>query len=59
MKMPDSEPLLMEEYILITDPWRQDWEKGVQVPVNPDAATQFKAVVKALEPPEKSGSFRL
>ena len=59
MKMPDSEPLLPDEYILISDPWRQDWEKGVQVPVNPEASKQFKAVVSELEPAEKSGPFRL
>lgn len=59
MKLPDSEPLLPDEYILIADPWRQDWEKGVQVPVNPESNKQFKAVVTTLEPPEKSGSFKL
>ena len=59
MKMPDSEPLLIEEYILIADPWRQDWEKGVQVPVNPDASRQFKAYVRQLEPPSRSGVFKL
>ncbi|XP_076315906.1 uncharacterized protein LOC143228548 [Tachypleus tridentatus] len=36
MKLPDSEQLAPEDYWLISDPWKQDWEKGVQVPVNPD-----------------------
>ncbi|XP_042907736.1 uncharacterized protein [Parasteatoda tepidariorum] len=36
MKMPDSEPLAPEEYVIIEDSWRTDWERGVQVPVNPD-----------------------
>ena len=36
MKLPDTEQLQPEEYFLITDPWRQDWESGVQVPVNPE-----------------------
>lgn len=31
MKLADSEPLTPEEYWLITDPWKQEWEKGVQV----------------------------
>lgn len=36
MKLPDSEILTADDYLLITDPWRSEWEKGVQVPVNPD-----------------------
>lgn len=34
MKLADSEPLQEGSYVLISDPWRQEWEKGVQVPVN-------------------------
>ncbi|XP_028166716.1 PHD finger protein rhinoceros [Ostrinia furnacalis] len=37
MKLPDSEPLTPSEYWIITDTWKQDWERGVQVPVNPDS----------------------
>lgn len=37
MKMADSDQLCPEEYLLITDPWKEEWEKGVQVPVNPDS----------------------
>lgn len=36
MKMADSEQLNETDYITITDHWKEDWEKGVQVPVNPD-----------------------
>ena len=36
MKLPDTEPLQPDDYFLISDQWRQEWEKGVQVPVNPD-----------------------
>lgn len=34
MKLADSEQLAPEEFLYITDSWKQDWEKGVQVPVN-------------------------
>lgn len=37
MKLPDSEPLSHDEYWLIVDQWKQEWERGVQVPVNPDS----------------------
>lgn len=37
MKLPDSEPLSSNEYWVITDQWKQEWERGVQVPVNPDS----------------------
>lgn len=37
MKLPDSEPLSPSEYWIISDQWKQEWEKGVQVPVNPDS----------------------
>ncbi|KAK9877157.1 hypothetical protein WA026_016900 [Henosepilachna vigintioctopunctata] len=37
MKLPDSEPLSSDEYWIITDQWKQEWERGVQVPVNPDS----------------------
>lgn len=37
MKMADSDQLYPEDYLLITDPWKEEWEKGVQVPVNPES----------------------
>lgn len=40
MKMADHENLNREHYLRILDPWREEWEKGVQVPVNADALPQ-------------------
>lgn len=37
MKLPDSEPLMANDYWVITDQWKQEWERGVQVPVSPDS----------------------
>lgn len=37
MKLPDSEPLTSDHYWVITDQWKQEWERGVQVPVKPDS----------------------
>lgn len=37
MKLPDHETLNRDDYLLILDSWREEWEKGVQVPVNPDS----------------------
>ncbi|XP_028839245.1 protein Jade-1 isoform X2 [Denticeps clupeoides] len=37
MKLPDSAQMIPEEYYILTDPWRQEWEKGVQVPANVEA----------------------
>lgn len=37
MKMADSEQLNESDYITIVDHWKEEWEKGVQVPVNPGA----------------------
>ena len=34
MKLADTEILYEADYVVISDPWRQEWEKGVQVPVN-------------------------
>nr|KAG5701801.1 hypothetical protein BaRGS_000791 [Batillaria attramentaria] len=44
MKLADSEQLQEGSYFLISDPWRQEWEKGVQVPVN--MAEIMKADIK-------------
>ena len=35
MKLPDNESLDEDAYLLIRDPWKLDWEKGVQVPIKP------------------------
>nr|XP_005989400.1 PREDICTED: protein Jade-2 isoform X1 [Latimeria chalumnae] len=37
MKIPDYSQLNSEDYYLLADPWRQEWEKGVQVPANTEA----------------------
>ena len=31
MKLPDNEPLELEDYWTVTDTWKQEWERGVQV----------------------------
>merc|ERR1719228_1445508 len=36
MKLPDNEPLNQEDFWTVTDTWKQEWERGVQVPVKPD-----------------------
>ncbi|XP_035274253.1 protein Jade-1 [Anguilla anguilla] len=40
MKLHDSCQLNPEEYYVLADPWRQEWEKGVQVPVSPHSIPQ-------------------
>ncbi|MFT7799389.1 protein Jade-3-like isoform X1 [Arapaima gigas] len=37
MKLPDSHHIPPEDYYLLSDTWKQEWEKGVQVPAYPDA----------------------
>lgn len=36
MKLPDSHHVNPEEYYLLADTWKQEWEKGVQVLASPD-----------------------
>ncbi|XP_041438882.1 jade family PHD finger 3 S homeolog isoform X2 [Xenopus laevis] len=40
MKIPDSQHVSPEEYYQFADTWKQEWEKGVQVPANPDNIPQ-------------------
>ncbi|KAJ7988824.1 hypothetical protein DPEC_G00313200 [Dallia pectoralis] len=47
MKVHDTYQLNPEDYYVLVDPWRQEWEKGVQVPVSPDTIPQPVAWVKA------------
>lgn len=54
MKMADSEQLNESDYITITDHWKEEWEKGVQVPVNPDALPS--ASFRPLTQPRTNGS---
>ncbi|VVC94273.1 unnamed protein product [Leptidea sinapis] len=52
MKLADSEPLTTNDYWIITDTWKQDWERGVQVPVNPDSLPAPKVnIIKNPKPP--------
>ncbi|KAI3373882.1 hypothetical protein L3Q82_022454, partial [Scortum barcoo] len=37
MKLPDSAQLGPEDFYVLSDPWRQEWEKGVQVPASLEA----------------------
>ncbi|KAF1374424.1 hypothetical protein PFLUV_G00228950 [Perca fluviatilis] len=47
MKVHDSCQLNPEDYYILADPWRQEWEKGVQVPVSPQSILQPVARVLA------------
>jgi len=40
MKLPDSHHITSEDYYLLADTWKQEWEKGVQVLVSPDTIPQ-------------------
>uniref|UniRef100_A0A2R5LP54 PHD finger protein rhinoceros n=1 Tax=Ornithodoros turicata TaxID=34597 RepID=A0A2R5LP54_9ACAR len=60
MKMADSDPLDQSEYWPIADSWKPEWERGVQVPVNPELVPL--ASVKPLKEKKKkarSGDFKL
>ncbi|KAK6168409.1 hypothetical protein SNE40_020949 [Patella caerulea] len=58
MKLADSEQLQNDDYLLIADTWRQDWEKGVQVPVN-DLAILNEPKVKEIREKCKNGDFKI
>ncbi|KAL0969513.1 hypothetical protein UPYG_G00228260 [Umbra pygmaea] len=47
MKLHDTHQLSPEDYYVLVDPWRQEWEKGVQVPVSPHTIPQPVARVIA------------
>lgn len=49
MKLPDSEPLASDEYWIISDQWKQEWERGVQVPVSPDSLPEPTVLAKQQE----------
>lgn len=60
MKLPDSEPLSPNEYWVITDQWKQEWERGVQVPVNPDSLPEPMVTVTLASSGNKPhGDFKL
>ncbi|XP_027713348.1 protein Jade-1 isoform X2 [Vombatus ursinus] len=49
MKLHDSYQLNPDEYYVLADPWRQEWEKGVQVPVSPGTIPEPVARVMSEE----------
>uniref|UniRef100_H3CZ87 Jade family PHD finger 3 n=1 Tax=Tetraodon nigroviridis TaxID=99883 RepID=H3CZ87_TETNG len=52
MKLPDSSHVPPEDYYLLADTWRQEWERGVQVPASPDTIPEPSARVIAERPKE-------
>lgn len=60
MKMADSEQLNDTDYITITDHWKEEWEKGVQVPVNPEAlpSASFRVLPSTSTSQTYSPSFK-
>lgn len=59
MKLPDNEPLTPSSYWIITDTWKQDWERGVQVPVNPDSLPAPKVEIIDNPQPPNFQEFKL
>ncbi|CAH1267597.1 JADE3 [Branchiostoma lanceolatum] len=57
MKLPDSQQLQPEEFMVMTDTWKQEWERGVQVPVNPDMFPH--PTMKEIVPRDKQGCFKM
>ncbi|CAJ1063476.1 protein Jade-1 isoform X2 [Xyrichtys novacula] len=53
MKLPDSAQLGPDDFYVLSDPWRQEWEKGVQVPASLEAIPE--PVVRLL--PDPSGGL--
>ena len=58
MKLADNEPLTDHDYWLITDPWKQDYEIGVQVPFNP-GGLPVPHVSRLANPPQTDNRFTL
>jgi len=56
MKMPDNEPLTDNDYWLVTDTWKQEWEQGVQVPFNP-GGLPVPHVSRLANPPHSDNRF--
>ncbi|XP_062939621.1 protein Jade-3 isoform X1 [Cynocephalus volans] len=40
MKIPNSRHMNPDSYYLFVDTWKEEWEKGVQVPASPDSVPQ-------------------
>ena len=58
MKLPDNEPLTSDDYWTVTDTWKQEWEKGVQVPVKPEQLPEPR-VSRLTSPPHSANRFQL
>ncbi len=58
MKLPDNEPLAEDDYWLVTDTWKQEWEQGVQVPCNP-GKLPAPHVSRLANPPHSDNRFTL
>ena len=56
MKLPDNEPLTEDDYWLVTDSWKQEWEQGVQVPFNP-GGLPVPHVSRLANPPHSDNRF--
>ncbi|XP_060723369.1 protein Jade-3 [Tachysurus vachellii] len=52
MKLPDSHHISPDDYYLLADTWRQEWEKGVQVLASPDTIPQPSVRIMAERPKE-------
>ncbi|XP_034036503.1 protein Jade-3 isoform X2 [Thalassophryne amazonica] len=52
MKLPDSHHVCPEDYYLLADTWKQEWEKGVQVPASPDTIPEPSVRIIAEKPKE-------
>ncbi|XP_059079070.1 PHD finger protein rhinoceros-like [Tigriopus californicus] len=57
MKLPDNEPLTSDDYWIVTDTWKQEWEKGVQVPVKPENLPEPR-VSTIDHPPHSANRFQ-
>uniref|UniRef100_A0A674DYL0 Jade family PHD finger 3 n=1 Tax=Salmo trutta TaxID=8032 RepID=A0A674DYL0_SALTR len=57
MKLPDSHHVSPEDYYLLGDTWRQEWEKGVQVPAFPETIPQPS--IRTIEEKPKEVLFTL
>ena len=56
MKLPDNEPLTADDYWVVADTWKQEWERGVQVPFKPEALPE-PHVSRLANPPHSTDRF--
>ena len=58
MRLPDNEPLAEDDYLVVADTWKQEWEKGVQVPAKPEELKE-PHVSRLKNPPHAANRFQL